>query len=335
MKHLTISLLLLIGILLQSRAQLTVADDNNVGIGVTEPVSELSIGGAGSTYSTLYVENNTTTSSQRAAHFYKSASGDTGGDYSLGVVGHILLTSGNKLIGASFNAYNSSPISSRRAFGVRGIAGNATSGYNYAVFGRLYGTNNGAAVYGCTDRIETNVTGQFAGYFKGDVKITGDLEVDGSYPSSDINLKKDIRLLSDEETRHIDRLKTLSAIKYKLKNPAELNDFDPAVLDTIKIDPRTIEYTSDKYTKDKIGLSAQDVQLIYPELVKEGSDGYLRMNYVGLIPILVEALKEQDEAIKLHDETILAQDEAIHAQASEIEVLREEIAKLQNPEKTQ
>ena len=117
----------------------------------------------------------------------------------------------------------------------------------------------------------------------------------------------------------------------------------------MKVDPRTIEYTSDKYTKDRIGLSAQEVQLVYPELVKENNNGYLSMNYIGLIPVLVdalneqdEAIKEQDEAIKLQGEAILAldeanklQDEAIQAQAAKIEIMMEEIAKLQNPEKTQ
>ncbi len=342
MKHLSITFLFLAGILLQSHAQLTVADDNNVGIGVTNPDSELAIGGVGSTLSTLYVENNTTTSNQRTAQFHKSASGDNGSDYSFSVLGHIAQNGGYKLIGGSFQAHSSSQ-TNYRSFGVRGLAGNGYAGYNYGVFGYLYGDRNGAAVFGCTNGAEVSIDDKYAGYFTDHVKITGNLYVDGSFNNpSDINLKKDIRLLSDEEISQTDKLKTLSAIKYKLKNPAELNDFKQEVLDTMKVDPRTIEYTSDKYTKDQIGLSAQEVQLVYPELVKENNDGYLSMNYIGLIPILVDALKEQeetnikqDEAIKLQDEAILALDETVQAQAAQIEILIEEIAKLQNPEKTQ
>ncbi len=97
----------------------------------------------------------------------------------------------------------------------------------------------------------------------------------------------------------MEKINSLTPIKYKLKNPVELNLYSPEVLDTIKIDPRTKEYTAPKYTKDNIGLSAQEVQKVYPELVSKGQDGFLRMNYVDLIPILIEALKEQDAEIEI------------------------------------
>lgn len=35
-----------------------------------------------------------------------------------------------------------------------------------------------------------------------------------------------------------------------------------------------------------------------PELVTETSDGYLAVNYMAIIPILVEALKEQQTQIE-------------------------------------
>ncbi|MCF6359233.1 MAG: tail fiber domain-containing protein [Cyclobacteriaceae bacterium] len=40
------------------------------------------------------------------------------------------------------------------------------------------------------------------------------------------------------------------------------------------------------------GLIAQEIEKILPELVKEASDGYKSVNYVGLIPHLIEAVKE-------------------------------------------
>jgi len=98
MKQISVCLLFLFGILLQNSAQITVAEDNNVGIGESSPVSELSVNGTGSTYSTLYVENNTATGSQRAAQFYKSASGSSGSAYSFSVLGHIAHNGGYKLV---------------------------------------------------------------------------------------------------------------------------------------------------------------------------------------------------------------------------------------------
>ena len=40
------------------------------------------------------------------------------------------------------------------------------------------------------------------------------------------------------------------------------------------------------------GVSAQELQDLFPELVKEGQDGYLGVNYVELVPILIQAIQE-------------------------------------------
>ncbi|MCU0374435.1 MAG: tail fiber domain-containing protein [Chitinophagaceae bacterium] len=45
----------------------------------------------------------------------------------------------------------------------------------------------------------------------------------------------------------------------------------------------------------QLGLLAQEVQKVLPELVKEGENGKLGVNYSGLIPVLLEALKEQQQ----------------------------------------
>lgn len=48
----------------------------------------------------------------------------------------------------------------------------------------------------------------------------------------------------------------------------------------------------------QLGLLAQEVQKVLPELVKEGENGKLGVNYSGLIPVLLEALKEQQNELK-------------------------------------
>ena len=40
------------------------------------------------------------------------------------------------------------------------------------------------------------------------------------------------------------------------------------------------------------GLSAQELQTIYPDLVTEGQDGYLAVNNVELIPILIQSIQD-------------------------------------------
>ena len=50
---------------------------------------------------------------------------------------------------------------------------------------------------------------------------------------------------------------------------------------------------------EKIGLLAQEVQMAFPELVKEAGDaeGTLSVNYQGMIPVLINAIKEQQKQI--------------------------------------
>ncbi len=90
--------------------------------------------------------------------FIGDADHGTSSSFSYGVRGRSLRTS------ASSNG---------RAFGINGVAGNATDGANFAVYGDLQGTNQGAAIVGY-DRSNdpgwsqlTSSTISYAGYFRG------------------------------------------------------------------------------------------------------------------------------------------------------------------------
>ncbi|SHJ30795.1 DNA-binding beta-propeller fold protein YncE [Hymenobacter daecheongensis DSM 21074] len=48
----------------------------------------------------------------------------------------------------------------------------------------------------------------------------------------------------------------------------------------------------------QVGLLAQEVEKIYPELVSTDKDGYKAVNYAQLTPVLIEALKEQQQQIE-------------------------------------
>jgi hypothetical protein len=51
-------------------------------------------------------------------------------------------------------------------------------------------------------------------------------------------------------------------------------------------------------SKNKIGFLAQEIQQVFPELVKgAGESGFLAVNYEMMIPILLEAIKEQQKLI--------------------------------------
>ena len=50
--------------------------------------------------------------------------------------------------------------------------------------------------------------------------------------------------------------------------------------------------------EEEFGLIAQEIQKVFPELVKGDSAGMLTVNYIGLIPVLIEAIKEQQGQIE-------------------------------------
>jgi len=48
---------------------------------------------------------------------------------------------------------------------------------------------------------------------------------------------------------------------------------------------------------EQIGLLAQELQKVYPQLVKENEQGTLSVNYSGMVPVLLTAIKEQQQQI--------------------------------------
>ncbi len=50
--------------------------------------------------------------------------------------------------------------------------------------------------------------------------------------------------------------------------------------------------------KTHLGVIAQEVEMVLPELVKKKKDGYKAVNYDGLIPVLIEGIKEQQKVIE-------------------------------------
>lgn len=271
-----------------TQAQLYMDSNGRVGIDESSPLSTLSVGGPGLTTITV---NALGTNGQ----YHEALRGQqptTGGNTNYGVVGYIPPGSGGyKLYGVLGISYRGSTPTSGRSYGVKGYAGNATAGFNYGIYGELVGTRDGAAVYGTLDGDTYNVDGQYAGFFEGDVHIEGDLTVDGTYPSSDINLKNDIRVI-DEDV--ISKLETLQVIRFKKKHYSEYEELS----DTADLTIIAAELESERYTKDRIGLIAQELQLTFPEVVKKANSGYLRVDYNQLIPILVKAITEQQIQIE-------------------------------------
>ena len=111
------------------------------------------------------------------------------------------------------------------------------------------------------------LTKEGRGFFKDTVTAKGQLL------SSDARLKQDIESLTPDA---ISKLQLLRGTSFQW-----LND------------------NNDASNHAHIGLVAQELQEVFPELVSEDDQGYLAINYTGLIPIIVEANKQQERRIEV------------------------------------
>lgn len=59
-------------------------------------------------------------------------------------------------------------------------------------------------------------------------------------------------------------------------------------------------YKDDKFKKQNLGLIAQEVEKIFPELIDKNNDGMLGVRYTELVPVLIKAIQE----LKLEIETL-------------------------------
>lgn len=58
------------------------------------------------------------------------------------------------------------------------------------------------------------------------------------------------------------------------------------------------KYDTGGKIKRHFGFIAQDFQKIFPDLVYKDSLGYLSIDYISIIPVLVEAVKQQQKTIE-------------------------------------
>jgi hypothetical protein len=104
--------------------------------------------------------------------------------------------------------------------------------------------------------------------------VEGNVYAHNFWTPSDLRFKEDFIQIENA----LENVLKLSATYYNYKNSSEFKD-------------RGFP------TSKQIGFIAQDLMKIYPEIVIKGTDGYLKVDYSKLTPILVEAIKDQQKKI--------------------------------------
>ncbi len=120
--------------------------------------------------------------------------------------------------------------------------------------------------------------------------VYGDARATGSWINSDARYKNNVQTLGNS----LDIVNQLRGVSYGFNNE---------------------EFPLIGFSEGRInGFIAQEIKEVLPTVVKEDAEGFMSVNYDAVIPVLVEAIKEQN---------VIVED-----QASEIASLRAEIAEI-------
>lgn len=109
------------------------------------------------------------------------------------------------------------------------------------------------------------------------------VKVQGLSVSSDARLKSDVKSIEGEW----ESLLELNPVSYKLNSPTPDNGTDTAVYSASSDELAS----KDCQARVQYGYIAQEMREIFPDLVIEDEQGYLSIDYIGLIPLLVDAVK--------------------------------------------
>ncbi len=196
--------------------------------------------------------------------------------------------------------------------GIAAVYANNKSGY--ALFGRstdsigIYGSSTN--YFAITGESVFNDAGHFysstgngiwahsdttwAGYFDGPIRCAGFTN------ASDARLKTDIKDLEDP----LDSLRELRGVSFLYRK------------DGLGRNPML--------GGKQLGFIAQEVETVFPELVSTDKDGYKSVNYIGVVPVLVEAVKTQQKQM----DALKAKITALETQNAEMIALKKQMTAL-------
>ena len=80
----------------------------------------------------------------------------------------------------------------------------------------------------------------------------------------------------------------------------EWEGFEPDFIDNPNVAPEAVEgLMKDLAINKSLGLSTSDLEAILPEAIRHSPEGMVYINYAAIVPVLVEAFKEQQQQLEL------------------------------------
>lgn len=228
------------------------------------------------------------------------------------------------IFGEAKSMYNGTPNDQPYLIGVKGHALDGRK--NYGVMGEIPAGSVGAAIVGAAKSsslvLTDTITGCYAGLFYGKVYVRGNIAADGSIVNNYMFLSALPQNASLTETGNsqgtregnlAEGMKYLPLYTYQhlplSDNAADtravsIDDTDEDTALDISADSKETDIiASQNLQKTHYALSPEDLEAVYPDLVYDLEDGRKAIDYIGLIPILVQAVGElQTEVQQLRGE---------------------------------
>lgn len=323
MKKIIIISLFFMGIFSQNCfGQLKVDSLGRVGIGATTTKSPLTVEGPGSDLYTAYFFPSTGRNGLSIMNRYKQSQ-----HMGICILNH---QSGNSRSDGIRIVPSQSGTTTGITHGIYSIGGGSTT-RNLAVLGCVRNENNalGVGIFGSSSESGAEYIsdiGSFAGYFNGDVKVAGALTASSlvtpsltslqpnpnesnsvrSYSAPDLvcDRMNNIGLLemhveaASTSENNVSSKKSESAMKFltglseeelfemELREQEELSEIDMRAVSNYNM-PST-----------HYGLNAEELKEIFPELVYEDDYGHVSINYIEMVPLLVQSIKELNAKIE-------------------------------------
>ena len=263
--------------------------------------------------------------------------------------------------------------------GIHSEGGNSTR-FSCGVFGGLSGSyiTNGSGIIGSSSYshfIDSSYSGRYAGYFSGDVRVTGtlygslltpsgqsgditsssfsnrtvqivnrDTNIDNESVSdklSHVNLLKIYDNISDKDDGNVssENISKYKELIHKLENDTTLTDDEIEIIDRELASleetlPDSMRYQT-KRASVSYGLAADQLKAVYPELVYEDQNGNVSINYIEMVPLLVQSinelktdideLKKENSVLKSelsgNDPAVKSRDEVTNIESVDIDIL--------------
>lgn len=194
------------------------------------------------------------------------------------------------------------------SYGIQSYTGVST-GINIGVWGGIVpisvGSTKQAGIYGSSNSSNMmSYPGLYAGYFNGDVRATGTIYGSLLTPSSSPSNGTSINIGELDEPV-LSKLTQVNAIQIYDDTPLAEEQIDECLRNNLQNAGYEVQETiapiQTKMSPMKYAIAIKELQEVFPELVYEDEEGNTSINYIEMIPLLVQSIKELSAKLDVSD----------------------------------